>query len=233
VKGASIDERKFTDQEVRDILKRAVERPPSRALVQGDGLSLAQLKAVGQEVGIDPASIEEAARAVTTARGGRAQHVLGAPMAFHLERTVSGELRPRDAPEILSLIRRTMGRHGDVDQIHDSLEWTSKGDAGSRLITVASRDKRTTIRASANLTPLAVVTYLPAGLLGLFASAFGISAVAETGSAVGLVGLAAVPVLYASVRAMLARFWRSESSKLQRVVDELAQMAEGQAGDHG
>jgi hypothetical protein len=232
VKGASIDERRFNDQEVRDILKRAVERPPSQALVQGDGLSLAQLKAVGQEVGIDPASIEEAARVVTTARGGRAQHVLGAPLAFHLERTVSGELRPRDAPEILSLIRRTMGRHGDADQIHDSLEWTSKGDAGSRLITVASRDGRTTIRASANLTPLAVVTYLPAGLLGLFASALGIGA-AEAGSAVGLMGLAAVPVLYASVRAILARFWRSESSKLQRVVDELAQMAEGQAGDHG
>lgn len=232
MKDTSIDERKFTDREVRDILKRAVERPPSRTLVQGDGLSLAQLKAVGQEVGIDPARIEEAARAVTTARGGRAEHILGAPMAFHLERTVSGELRPGDAPEMLSLIRRTMGRHGDVDQIHDSLEWTSKGDAGSRLITVASRDGRTTIRASANLTPLAVVTYLPAGLLGLFASALGIGA-AEAGSAVGLLGLAALPVLYVSVRAILATFWRSESSKLRRVVDELAQMAEGQAGDHG
>ena len=42
-----IDERKFTDREVHEILKKAVARAPSQALVQREGLSLAELKAIG------------------------------------------------------------------------------------------------------------------------------------------------------------------------------------------
>ena len=43
-----IDERRFTEQEVREILKKTVERAPSRALVKSEGLSLADLKAIAQ-----------------------------------------------------------------------------------------------------------------------------------------------------------------------------------------
>ena len=39
-----IDERRFTDREVREILKRAVQRGPSGALVKSEGLSLAELE---------------------------------------------------------------------------------------------------------------------------------------------------------------------------------------------
>jgi hypothetical protein len=87
-----IDERKFTDREVREILKKAVERAPSRALVKSEGLSLAELKAIGEEVGIDPARLEDAARAVTGGGAGRANRILGAPTVFNFERKVEREL---------------------------------------------------------------------------------------------------------------------------------------------
>ena len=57
-----IDERKFTDREVREILKKAVERGPSGALAKSEGLSLTELKSIGEEVGIEPARLEDAAR---------------------------------------------------------------------------------------------------------------------------------------------------------------------------
>ena len=44
-----IDERLFAEHEVREILKRAVEASPTRALSKRHGLSLAELKAVGGE----------------------------------------------------------------------------------------------------------------------------------------------------------------------------------------
>jgi hypothetical protein len=62
---APIDERRFTDRDVREILKRAVQNGPADALASSRAFSLAELKAIGKEVGIDPARLEDAARAVT------------------------------------------------------------------------------------------------------------------------------------------------------------------------
>ena len=42
-----LDDRTFSDQEVREVLKRAVESTPSKALRKMDGHSLADLKAIG------------------------------------------------------------------------------------------------------------------------------------------------------------------------------------------
>ena len=225
---APIDERKFTDQEVREILRKAVEKAPSRALARSEGLSLAELKSIGQEVGIDPARLEEAARAVALKGETRPSLLLGAPTVLNLERKVEGAFDPEDTPEILSLIRRTMGQQGEVDEIHGSLEWTAKGDSGERYVTLSPRDGTTTIRGSANLTNAAVLTFLPAGAVGLIASLVGLIKFVQAGSLVGLiVCLAVVPVLYAILRTIFGKISEAESARLQRVVEDLARLTEG------
>ncbi len=217
-----IDERRFTDQEVHEILKKAVEKAPSRALVKSEGLSLAELKTIGGEVGIDPARLEDAARAVALGGGSRSNPILGGP------RTVEGELDPEDTTEILSRIRRTMGRQGEVSEIHGSLEWSDKGDAGERYVTLSSRDGTTTIRSSANLYQAAVVTYLPAGIIGFITAFAGLARFAKSGSEVALiVGLTVLPILYPILRTIFKKVSGSESAKLQQVVDELARLTEG------
>ena len=226
-----IDERKFTDREVREILKKAVERAPSRALAKSEGLSLAELKAIGGEVGIDPARLEDAARAVTQKGGNRPSQILGGPTVLNFERRVEGEFDPADTPEILALIRRTMGSQGEVDEIHGSLEWRAKGDSGERYVTLSSKDGATTISSSANLTNAAVLTYLPAGLLGVLAAVIGTIAALDAGSGVGLiVALAVFPLLYTIFRTVFRKVTDFQSAKLQRVVDELARLAEGAGG---
>lgn len=222
-----IEERKFTDQEVREILKKAVEKTPSRSLVKGEGLSLAELKTIGEEVGIDPTRLEDAARSLAEGGGIRVNRLLGAPTILNYERRVGGEIDPRDTPELLSVIRRTMGTQGEVDEIHGSLEWKSKGESGERYVTISSRDGTTTIRSSANLTTAAVVTYLPGGLIGFIASVVGFGTAVENGSLFGAIFcLSILPILYLGLRKLLRKITDSESAKLQQVVNDLARLTE-------
>jgi len=222
-----IDERRFTDEEVREILRRAVRTVPSHAVTRSEGLSLAELKAIGQEVGIDPARLEDAARDLVSGRSDRSSLLLGAPTVLALERRVEGTFDPKDTPEILSAIRRIMGRQGVASEIHGSLEWRAEGDTGARLITLSTRDGVMTISASANLNSAAAVTFLPGGILGVIVSVAGLSELLREGSVVGLVlFLGVIPILYPILRSILRRVSDSEARKLQRVVDELARLTE-------
>ena len=222
------DERRFSDQEVREILKRAVERAPSRALVKNEGLSLSELKAIGAEVGIDPDRLEDAARAVAAKGIQRPHRLLGAPTNLNFERKAVGTIDPDDAPEVLAVIRRTMGQQGDAAEIRGSLEWSTKGDSGERFVTVTSRDGTTTIQASANLTNAAVLTYLPVGILGILSSIVGLAKFFQDGAVAGLVVfLVVIPTLYVVLRTILGRYVGSTSAKLEKVVDELARLTEG------
>ena len=226
-----IDERRFTDKEVHEILKKAVEKAPSRALVKSEGLSLAELKAIGGEVGIDPARLEDAARAITLGVGERPNPLLGGHTVLNFERKVEGEFDPRDTTEIISRIRRIMGRQGEVNEVYGSLEWSDKGESGERYVTLSSRDGTTTIRSSANLTQTAVVTFLPAGIFGFIMTFAGLARFVKSGSEIALIlALTGLPILYSITRTIFAKFSRSESAKLQEVVDELARLTEG-SGD--
>jgi len=226
---APLLERRFTDHEVREILKKAVERTPSQGLVRREGMSLAELKAIGEEVGIDPVRLEEAARAVVLRDGNASNRVLGAPTVMTFERKVPGEFDPADTPEILAVIRRGMGYQGEVNEIHGSLEWTAKGDSGERYVTLSPREGMTTICSSANLSNAAVLTFLPAGIMGLITSLVGLIKFVQDGSQIGLVVcLAVIPILYPVLRAIFRRIAGTESAKLQRVVDDLARLTEGE-----
>lgn len=221
-----IKDRRFSDREVREIIKKAVEQSSSKELVKSDGLSLEELKAIGGEVGIDPERLESAARAlVRSGGGGRKSLFLGGPIVLDFEERVSGEVDPRDAPEILSLIRRTMGQQGEAEDIHGSIEWNVKGDLGERYVTLSSRDGATTIRGSANLTNAAILTYLPVGVVGAIASVAGTVAALDSGNLVGLIfGLAVIPILYGGMRTVLGKISQAQSRKLQEVVSGLAKL---------
>jgi hypothetical protein len=226
--GASVDDRKFTDEEVREILKRAVEKGGSRSLARSEGVSLAELKAIGEEVGIDAQRLEEAAWAVARRGMHRPSTWLGAPTVLTFQRRVTGEVNPEDTPEILGTIRRIMGQQGEVDEIHGTLEWAVKGDVGERYVTLSSREGITTITSSANLTNAAILTYLPVGIIGLITSLVGLIKYVQDGSTVALVVcLAVLPILYPILRSIMKRISDSQSAKLERVVDELARLTDG------
>ena len=226
-----IDDRRFTDEEIREILKKAVEKAPSRALVKSEGLSLAEMKAIGGEVGIDPVRLEEAARSLIRTGGNRPSKILGAPTVLNFERKVEGEFDPDDTPEILSVIRRIMSEQGKVEEIRGSLEWSAKGDASARYVTLSSREGTTTIQGSSNLSGVAVLTYLIPGFMGFLPTLIGLIKFIKDGSILGLVVcLTVLPILYPILRTLFKKISGSESAKLEQVVDELALLTEG-SGD--
>jgi hypothetical protein len=222
-----LDERKFTEREVREILKKAVKNTPSRALAKGEGISLEDLKSIGEEVGIDPGRVEDAARAVALGGAERSHSLLGFPRILNFVRKVRGEVDPADVPEVLALIRKTMGQQGEADEIMGSLEWSSKGEAGERHVTLSSKDGLTSITSSANLTQLAIASYLPAGIVSTILSGAGFITAANNGNPPGMIlSLLLVPAVLAIIRTIVGKVGASESAKLQMVVDDLARLVE-------
>lgn len=227
-----LDERRFTDREVREILKKAVQarKDPatSGALVKSEGLSLAELTTIGEEVGIDAASLEDAARAVALGAGHRARGFWGGPITLDVERTVTGAFDPEQTHDALSLIRRVMGERGEVEEIGGALEWSSVGESGSRYVTVATRDDKTTIHGSSNLKSVVALTYLLPGILSLVVTVIGLGRWVKTGAEIGLIlALTLIPILFPILRSVVNGLSARESIKLQQVVDELARLPEG------
>jgi hypothetical protein len=231
VSDRSIDDRKFTEREVREILRQAVRKAPSRDLLKSEGLSLGELKSIGGEVGIDPGRLEDAARSVMRGSGRKVNPILGGPTVLDFERRVEGKIDPEDTPGILAMIRRAMGHQGEVAEIRGSLEWSSTTESGARHVTVSTRDGITTVRGSANLSSAAVLCYMPGSVLGLIGSGVGFLVSAKNGNAVGMAAFAAIlPSLYLAFRGLFRRITKTETARLEGVVNEVARLAEGSDG---
>lgn len=109
--------RRYTDAEVQRIFDRAVEDGNVEAPPPRDGLSLQEIKDIGAEVGIDGPSLERAARSIHVQASGSRRSLTGAAVSLHTEVQVRGDLRSVPTSEILSLIRRGMGRPGDLSEV--------------------------------------------------------------------------------------------------------------------
>ena len=216
-------EERFTENEVQEILRRAVEDLPSRGPGPGEGVSLAELRSIGAEVGIDPVHLEDAARAVAQRRHNRPDRLLGGPLSLRFERTVAGEIGPGDTPAIVSTIRRTLGQHGVASEVLGSLEWKADGEVTERHLSVWSRQGTTTVRASSKLSDLAFATYLPAAIVGFLSFLF----VARGGTDIGLLLLLLIPILLPILRMVFARLSEGESARLEEVVEVVARLVEG------
>jgi hypothetical protein len=231
-----IDERRFTDREIREILQRAVEKGPADALsANRGGLSLAELKAIGKEVGIDPARLEDAARAVAQRDAPGSDPIGGVPTVVRYERTVKADLDATRTAANISVIRRVMGHHGEVSEVSGSLEWRTKGGSVERLVSISSNAGTTTIEGSANLRPAAVGTFVSGGLLALTMSILGISSsVGDPTLNIGVLVLSVgfLPMALVALRSRVKKVFRSESAKLERVVNELAELIRRSGDDN-
>lgn len=225
-------QRRFTEGEVREILKRAADDELPGAVPTSEGLSLVELKAIGKEVGIDPARLEDVARAVAQNQEPGFNPIVGTPTVLRYERVVDGELDLARPATILSVIRRVMGHHGEVSEVSGSLEWRTKGGSVQRLVSVSSNAGRTTIEGSANLRQAVLGTYLSGGVVAIVIGTMGIAAsVSGSSLSIGGVVLSAgfLATAYAGLRAIVKKVLRSESAKLERALNELAELTSGRS----
>jgi hypothetical protein len=222
----SIDDRKYTEQEVGEILQKALEGEPGKSLAHSDGTSLEELKAIGAEVGIDPSRIEGAARALDTIPDGKVNPLLGFPTSWDYEARVPGELTPEDTPEAVAIIRRITGKPGKLTEIHGTVEWRTDGDVGSRWVTVSPNDGHTTIRASSRLGQGVALSFIPTLIATVVSTIPVLNAPSGDGNMMALMLIPVVLAVYFATRVIWSGQADREGKRLQQVVAELSQLAQ-------
>lgn len=192
------------------------ERAP-QAIAGRDGLTLAELRSIAEEVGLDPAAIASAAALVPAERSGTAARALGAPESFAWELWLDGELPDGAGDVFLQTIRRVLRQRGEVRRAGDRVEWKSVGRSDHVSVTIASGRSRTLLEIAGDRRPallFALVT--PLLVWGSIAAAAGLTTSIAGASLVLPAGALAASFLTARLA------WRSASRRLRERLERLA-----------
>jgi hypothetical protein len=154
-------ERRFNDEEVALIIKRAAELQQTEQTAQepGNALSLSEVEQIAKEAGIDPRLIRQAALGLDKHEiTNRPSPWLGAPVRIVFERVVDGEIPTEEFETIVDEVRRSMGQNGIPSVLGRSLAWSSTMSGGRRRargrqvdVSVVPRGGVTTIRVEEEL----------------------------------------------------------------------------------
>ena len=166
--------RRFNDEEVALIIKRAAELQQTEQVAEdpAHSMSLDEVEQIAREAGIDPRLIRRAAQGLDRPSDiNRPSPWAGAPTRLVFERVVDGEI-PVDAFEpLVNEIRRTFGDNGVPSVLGRTLAWTSTATGGRRHsrgrqidVSIASRGGVTTIRVEEELGNFAGALF--GGLVG-------------------------------------------------------------------
>lgn len=212
-------ERRYTDQEVALILRRAMERQDD-GTERGDGLALRDVREIAREIGVDPELVNEVAGQLPLAGGGAEGRWLGEPMRYELRLSHDAPSTPEQLQDLMMQVRSIMQQQGQVQEVLGALEWKAGTDLDQVAVTARVRGDRTTVQIVADRGGAAAVSSLGFTALGLFSAAV-------TGSIVepGVLGGMALMTGGAAVGALLGwATWR-RGSRLFR--EKLARLAEG------
>jgi hypothetical protein len=118
-------ERRYGSDEIDEILGRALDEREHRDREGpvGDGLTLAELKDVGREVGIPPERIESAALSLD--RAARVERTLGLPLRVERTAPLPRELTEPEWEELVTDLRATFGATGKIHRDGRLRGWTN------------------------------------------------------------------------------------------------------------
>lgn len=237
-----MSERRYDDEEVGLILRRAVEAGEKPAEADGNepgqGLTLSELQEIGAEAGIDAAKIDEAASWLARTPGqqsvahrglsGRlaaARTAIGMPPTVQMERLVPVPLDPDRLPDLLDVIRTEFARQGIVEEVLGGFEWRASDELGGRYVSIRPEGEHTRIRALGNYrNGLMVMGFgvgpISAAAIGALVAAFGVATpfVVVPAALIGGVTAAVAPWKY---------LWGRQRRSLRRVMDELERRLTG------
>ena len=122
-------ERRYTEDEVSEIIDRATEAPTERIspCSDGTGLTLPELQEIGREVGIPDAVIARAARDLDQPRPGAVGHqtflgqTIGVGRAVDLPRTLTDDEWHR----LVVDLRETFNARGKIEDVGPFRQWTN------------------------------------------------------------------------------------------------------------
>jgi hypothetical protein len=214
------------EESIARILHRAVElqeRDRKQGMLPANGprgVSLAELKQMAEEVGINPRYVEAAAAELqqrNTAEGGF--HLWGAPSRTELSQVAAGELSQEEWDTLVDLIRRGTGKVGKVTTLGRALEWSSD----TTHISLSPKGGQTRIQILSRYTDWAVAAYLSAASSGMLLIAILGGAMHQPPlEAVGL-SILGVGAAFGVVRGRIQALYRSHHRKMKSLLQHLVE----------
>jgi len=223
--------RRYTDEEVGRILRRATELQRTEPLA-GDvsGLTLPELEEIAAEAGIDPVILRRAANEVQARRtqtlGSR---LTGAPSEIEIERVVDGELPIERLQELVPVIQSAAAGLGTASAVGSTLTWSSRSESNTsaQQVLVSSLEGRTLIRINETFGGLAAGLF--GGIIGGVGGGVGFGLGGALSATLGLgAGLVALPVAtvvgsYFLARSIYAAQVRRREAAAYALADRLAE----------
>jgi hypothetical protein len=120
-------ERRYNEDEVAAIFERATEAQQTarRQLAPGEGMTLADLKAIGREVGIPPELVAQAARSLDSAGSPTARRLLGFPIGVGRTVDLDRQLSDGEWERLVVDLRETFDARGRVSAEGRLRQWTN------------------------------------------------------------------------------------------------------------
>ena len=153
-------DRRYSDEEVALILRKASQLEVRAPAGSSGGLSLAEIQRIAGEVGIDPDLVSQAAQLVDAPHTGGAAALFGGPTSYRAEVETAGVLPGEHFGEVVDVIRRVMGQPGKTSDVLDTLEWQTVGETSTVTILVRPKDDTTKIQILGDRAPTGLLTFL-------------------------------------------------------------------------
>jgi hypothetical protein len=119
--------RRYDDKEIAAIFRAAADgpQPSSSDVPRDEGLTLAELQAIGREVGLTPEAVERAALSLDVRRGAESRTLFGLPIG--VARTVNLNRRLSDAEweRLVVQLREVFGARGSMRSEGSFRQWTN------------------------------------------------------------------------------------------------------------
>jgi len=244
--------RRYTDEEVRELLKRASELgKDGRTLTSSsEGPNLPELEAIAAEAGMNPVAVREAARELELKSLDGAvpskgpSGLLGAPLAVQLKRTVPGEAAESVLESLIPVLRRASEGRGEPTLQGRTLSChsTTSDSTRSLMVTASVAGGGTHLVIEESYTNMAWSIH--GGFIGGLGGGLGLPVGFGVGFSIGLTGLGLAAFLtgiplaalgggYLLSRRLYARYVRRRSKVLRGIMDEMVDFVERGAGSEG
>jgi hypothetical protein len=196
------DERRYSEEDAAAIFQRAAEAQQGRRpqLQASEGMTLAQLKEIGGEVGIPPELVADAARSIDNTGRPVSRTFLGLPIGVGRTVELDRKLSDSEWEQLVSDLRETFDARGAVRYDGPFRQWTNGNlqalleptATGHRLrLRTLKGDARALMTAGIGLVGVAAVTFVAAVANGLAGNAWS-AAVSMSLMGLGLFGIGAI-----------------------------------------
>ena len=120
-------ERRYNDKEIAAIFRAATQepQPPTEQVPQDEGLTLADLQAIGGEVGITPDAIAGAARALDLHPAARTRRVFGLPIGVARTVSLNRRLSDEEWEGLVVQLREVFNARGRTRTDGSLRQWTN------------------------------------------------------------------------------------------------------------